>query len=76
MMYEIQTNNNYDFKRKNDSTRFPRLHKYPATMRPQMGIELFKELKMNKNRLLDPYCGTVSSVLTGLTPRFFRISWL
>ena len=64
-MYEIQKNNNYDFKRENNSTCFPHLHKYPATMQPQMGIELFKELKMNKNHLFHPYCGTVSSVLTG-----------
>ena len=65
MIYKIQKNNNYDFKRKNDSTRFPRLHQYPATMRPQMGIELFEELKMNKNHLFHPYCSTGSSMLTG-----------
>ena len=65
-MYEIQINNNYDFKGENYSTHFPNLHKYPATMLPQIGIELFKELKLNKHRLLDPYCGTGSSVLAGI----------
>ena len=69
-MYEIQVNNNYDFKDENYSTHFPNLHKYPATMLPQMGIELFKELKINKHHLLDPYCGTGSSVLAGMASNF------
>ena len=69
-MYEIQINNNYDFKGENYSTHFPNLHKYPATMLPQIGIELFKELKINKNKLLDPYCGTGSSVLAGIASGF------
>ena len=69
-MYEIQINKNYDFKGENYSTHFPNLHKYPATMLPQIGIELFKELKINKHRLLDPYCGTGSSVLAGIASGF------
>ena len=70
-MYKAQTNKNYDFKGENYSTRFPNLHRYPATMLPQIGIELFKELKMrNKNRLLDPYCGTGSSFLAGMSVGF------
>ena len=69
-MYEIQVNNNYDFKGENYSTHFPNLHKYPATMLPQIGIELFKELKINNHRLLDPYCGTGSSVLAGIASGF------
>ena len=69
-MYEIQINNNYDFKEENYSTHFPNLHRYPATMLPQIGIELFKELKINKYRLLDPYCGTGSSVLAGMASGF------
>ena len=69
-MYEIQINNDYDFKGENYSTHFPNLHKYPATMLPQIGIELFKELKIRKNRLLDPYCGTGSSVLAGIASGF------
>ena len=70
IMYEIQINKNYDFKGENYSTHFPNLHKYPATMLPQIGIELFKELKINKNTLLDPYCGTGSSVLAGIASGF------
>ena len=69
-MYEIQTNNKYDFKEENYSTHFPNLHKYPATMLPQIGIELFKELDLNKHRLLDPYCGTGSSFLAGIASGF------
>ena len=69
-MYKAQINNNYDFKGENYSTYFPNLHKYPATMLPQIGIELFKELKINKQRLLDPYCGTGSSVLAGIAVGF------
>ena len=69
-MYEIQINNSYDFKKENYSTYFPNLHKYPATMLPQIGIELFKELKINRHRLLDPYCGTGSSVLAGVVSGF------
>ena len=39
-------------------------------MLPQIGIELFKELKISKNKLLDPYCGTGSSVLAGMDSGF------
>jgi 16S rRNA G966 N2-methylase RsmD len=35
-------------------------------MLPQIGIELFKELKINKGKLLDPYCGSGSSFTVGL----------
>ena len=34
------------------------------------GIELFKELKISKNKLLDPYCGTGSSALAGIAEGF------
>ena len=63
-------NKDYDFKGENYSTHFPQLHRYPATMLPQIGIKLFKELKINKHRLLDPYCGTGSSALAGIVSGF------
>ena len=69
-MYEIHRNNRYDFKDENYATHFPNLHKYPATMLPQIGIELFKELKLHRHRLLDPYCGTGSSALVGILSHF------
>ena len=69
-MYEVQQNKNYDFKGENYSTHFPNLHRYPATMLPQIGIQIFKELKISKGRLLDPYCGTGSSALAGMASGF------
>jgi hypothetical protein len=35
-------------------------------MIPQVGIELFKELRIDGGRLLDPYCGSGSSFVVGL----------
>ena len=69
-MYKIQINPRYDFKGQNYADGFPNLHRYPAAMLPQIGIKLFKELKINRRRLLDPYCGTGSSVLAGLASGF------
>lgn len=66
-MYTVKTNRTYDFKKESSSSLFPNLHKYPATMLPQIGIELFKELNIKKGILLDPYCGTGSSFLAGIT---------
>lgn len=65
-MYKVQRNNKYDFIGQSYSTTYPNLHKYPATMIPQIGIELFKELNINKGKLLDPYCGSGSSFTIGL----------
>ncbi|MCI5968240.1 hypothetical protein [Helicobacter sp.] len=45
---------------------YPNLHKYPATMLPQIGYELLKEFKAKKTALLDPYCGSGSSFISGL----------
>jgi hypothetical protein len=45
---------------------YPNLHKYPATMLPQIGIDILKEFKVSKGILLDPYCGSGSSFASGL----------
>ena len=45
---------------------YPNLHKYPATMIPQIGIKLFKELNIHNGNLLDPYCGSGTSFIVGL----------
>lgn len=66
MKYPIIRNEKYDFIGQSYATSYPNLHKYPATMIPQIGIELFKELDINKGKLLDPYCGSVSSFTIGL----------
>ncbi len=66
MKYQITRNDKYDFIGQSYATSYPNLHKYPATMIPQIGIELFKELNIDKGKLLDPYCGSGSSFTIGL----------
>lgn len=64
----IQTiyNPKYDFLGQSYASMYPNLHKYPATMLPQIGYELLKEFKAKKTALLDPYCGSGSSFISGL----------
>lgn len=59
-------NPKYDFLGQSYASMYPNLHKYPATMLPQIGLELFKEFKVKKSNLLDPYCGSGSSFASGL----------
>ena len=66
MKYKIVKNPKYDFKGQSYSTKYPNLHKYPATMLPQIGIELLNEFNIKSGKLLDPYCGTESSFVAGL----------
>lgn len=66
MNYQILRNKKYDFVGQSYATAYPNLHRYPATMIPQIGIELFKELNIEKGKLLDPYCGSGSSFIVGL----------
>lgn len=66
MKYQVQRNPKYDFIGQSYANSYPNLHKYPATMLPQIGIELFKELNIKKGKLLDPYCGSGSSFTVGL----------
>ena len=65
-MYKVIRNNKYDFAGSSYSDAYPNLHKYPATMLPQIGIDLFKEFDIKANSLLDPYCGSGSSFTVGL----------
>ncbi len=65
-MYQVVRNTKYDFIGQSYATVYPNLHKYPATMLPQIGIEIFKELGIKSGRLLDPYCGSGSSFASGL----------
>ncbi|MCX8480861.1 MAG: hypothetical protein ORN58_02985 [Sediminibacterium sp.] len=66
MKYKVVKNDRYDFKGQSYSTKYPNLHKYPATMLPQIGIELLNEFNIKSGKLLDPYCGTGSSFIAGL----------
>jgi len=65
-MYKVIRNPKYDFVGQSYASAYPNLHKYPATMIPQVGIELFKELNIENGKLLDPYCGSGSSFIVGL----------
>jgi hypothetical protein len=65
-MYKVVRNEKYDFIGQSYATVYPNLHKYPATMLPQIGIEVFKELDIKSGKLLDPYCGSGSSFASGL----------
>lgn len=65
-MYPVYRNKKYDFAGESYASSFPNLHRYPATMIPQIGINLFKELNISQGKLLDPYCGSGSSFIVGL----------
>ncbi|WP_270982801.1 hypothetical protein [Campylobacter helveticus] len=41
-------NPKYDFLGQSYASMYPNLHKYPATMLPQIGYELLKEFKAKK----------------------------
>ena len=66
MKYTVKRNVHYDYLGQNYATVYPNLHKYPATMLPQIGIDILKEFKISKGTLLDPYCGSGSSFASGL----------
>ena len=66
MKYTVERNTHYDYLGQNYATVYPNLHKYPATMLPQIGIDILKEFNISKGVLLDPYCGSGSSFACGL----------
>jgi 16S rRNA G966 N2-methylase RsmD len=65
-MYQVVRNKKYDFMGQSYASVYPNLHKYPATMLPQIGIEILTELNVKNGALLDPYCGSGSSFASGL----------
>jgi hypothetical protein len=66
MKYSVIRNTKYDFLGQSYATNYPNLHKYPATMLPQIGSEILSELNITSGKLLDPYCGSGSSFASGL----------
>ncbi|MCL2521145.1 MAG: modification methylase [Spirochaetaceae bacterium] len=72
-MYKVIRNKELDFLGQSYSTVSPNLHKYPATMLPQIGNYLLNELNANKGSMLDPYCGSGSSFVSGLQADFERL---
>ncbi|GHT65955.1 DNA modification methylase [Endomicrobiia bacterium] len=65
-MYQVIRNTKYDYIGQSYASLYPNLHKYPATMLPQIGIDILKEFDATKGSLLDPYCGSGSSFVSGL----------
>lgn len=65
-MYSVKRNPSYDFADESYADSYPNLHKYPATMLPQIGVQILQELDICKRRLFDPYCGSGSSFAAGL----------
>jgi 16S rRNA G966 N2-methylase RsmD len=65
-MYKVIRNTKYDYIGQSYASSYPNLHKYPATMLPQIGIDILKELNISNGKLLDPYCGSGSSFVSGL----------
>ena len=66
MKYRIERDSSYDFLNQSYASSYPNLHRYPATMLPQIGIKLLKDFKAPKTNLLDPYCGSGSSFASAL----------
>lgn len=66
MKYKVTRNEKYDYIGQSYASSYANLHKYPATMLPQIGIDVLKELNISSGKLLDPYCGSGSSFASGL----------
>ena len=66
MNYETIRDRSLDFKDQSYSSLYPNLHKYPATMLPQIGVALLKKFNIKNGNLLDPYCGSGSSFASAL----------
>lgn len=66
MVYPVTRQPSYDFADESYNDSYPQLHKYPATMLPQIGIQLLNELGISSGILFDPYCGSGSSFAAGL----------
>jgi DNA modification methylase len=66
MKYKVIRNEKYDYIGQSYNSLYPNLHKYPATMLPQIGVDILKEFNAAKGVLLDPYCGSGSSFASGL----------
>ena len=66
MKYKVERNTKYDFTGQSYASKYPNLHRYPATMLPQIGIEILTDLNVKSGKMLDPYCGSGSSFASGL----------
>lgn len=57
MLYPVVRRPDYDFVGQSYADRYPNLRRYPATMLPQIGIQILREFGLTGASLLDPYCG-------------------
>jgi hypothetical protein len=64
--YNVVRNTKYDYAGQSYSSIYPNLHRYPASMIPQIGIDLLREFKISSGNMLDPYCGSGTSFICGL----------
>jgi hypothetical protein len=64
--YKIERDTKLDFVGEAYATTYPNLHRYPATMIPQLGISLLERHEVTRGRMLDPYCGSGSSFAAGV----------
>ena len=74
MKYPVVRDIGYDFRGESGSRAYPNLHRYPATMLPQIGVKLLKDFDAKGDSLLDPYCGSGSSFASGLACGFSRMA--
>jgi len=68
--YKVVRDSSLDFIGEAYATIYPNLHRYPATMIPQLGIALLDRLELSASSLMDPYCGSGSSFAAGVHAGF------
>ncbi len=67
MKYKVTRDKRYDFSgQKYGDDCYPNIHKYPAAMIPQVGIEILNEFGIKNGKMMDPYCGSGSSFASGI----------
>ncbi len=66
MKYAVVHSSRFDFAGQTYSDYYPNLHPYPASMLPQIGIAILRELGLTRGSMLDPYCGSGSSFAAAL----------
>lgn len=64
--YPVVRDTSLDFLGEAYATAYPNLHRYPATMIPQLGISLLDRFGITSGKLLDPYCGSGSSFASAI----------
>ena len=71
--FEVKRDISLDFVGESYGSIYPNLHRYPATMIPQLGIEILNRLGLKSGSLLDPYCGSGSSFASAIHVGFDEI---